>query len=128
LTQLFRQRKDCAFIVSTHDILLPLDNPSTRTLLLRSCVYDGNKLAGWDVDLVPADSNIDDALKADILGARKKILFVEGTTQSLDQPLYSLVFPQASVIGKFSSREVEQTVRAIRGTENLHWLAFWYCR
>ena len=27
-----------------------------------------------------------------------------------------------SVIGKSSSREVEQTVRAIRGAENLHWL------
>jgi len=37
LTQLFRKRKDCAFVVSTHDVLLPLDNPSARTLLIRSC-------------------------------------------------------------------------------------------
>ena len=122
LTQLFRKRKDCAFIVSTHDILLPLDNPSARSLLLRSCVYDGNNVAGWNADLVPADSNIGDGLKVDILGARKKILFVEGTTQSLDQPLYGLVFPEVSVIGKSSSRDVEQTVRAIRGAKNLHWL------
>jgi hypothetical protein len=48
--------------------------------------------------------------------------FVEGTKQSLDQPLYSLLFPEVSVIGKSSSREVEQTVRGIRAAENLHWL------
>src|SRR5207237_5411026 len=122
LTQLFLKRKDFSFIVSPHDIVLPLDNPSARTLLLRGCTYAGGTVAGWDTDLVPASSDIDDTLRADILGARKKILFVEGTKQSLDQPLYSLLFPEASVIGKSSSREVEQTVRGIRGTENLHWL------
>ncbi len=122
LTQLFRKRKDCAFVVSTHDILLPLDNPLARTLLLRSCTYNGNNVAGWDGDLVPANSNIDDTLKADILGARQKILFVEGTNQSLDQPLYSLTFREVSVISKSSSHEVEETVRAIRGAEDLHWL------
>src|SRR5439155_9589494 len=53
---------------------------------------------------------------------RKKILFVEGTSQSLDQPLYSLVFPEVSVVGKASWRDVEHTVRAIRAAENLHWL------
>lgn len=122
LTQLFRKRKDCAFIVSTHDIVLPLDNPSARTVLLRGCNYAGGTVAGWDTDVVPASSDLDDALKADILGARKKILFVEGTSQSLDQPLYSLVFCEVSVIGKSSSRDVEHMVRAIRGAENLHWL------
>src|SRR5204863_4183036 len=75
-----------------------------------------------DTDLVPANAELGDTLKADILGARKKILFVEGTKQSLDQPLYSLLFPEVSVIAKSGSREVEQTVRGIRGAENLHWL------
>jgi hypothetical protein len=121
LTQLFRKRKDCAFIVSTHDILLPYDNRSARILLLRSCVYDANTVAGWEADLVPVNS-IDGSLKADILGARAKILFVEGTTQSLDQPLYSLAFREVSVIAKSSSPEVERTVRAIGGSANLHWL------
>jgi ABC-type cobalamin/Fe3+-siderophores transport system ATPase subunit len=122
LTQLFRKRMDCAFIVSTHDIVLPLDNPSARTLLLRACTYADGAVAGWDTDLISSDSDIGDALKADILGARKKILFVEGTRQSLDQPLYSLVFPEVSVIGKSGCRQVEQMVRAIREAENLHWL------
>ena len=29
LTHLFAQRPECAFIVSTHDVMLPLDNPAS---------------------------------------------------------------------------------------------------
>lgn len=126
LTQLFKKRNDCAFIVSTHDVLLPLDNLKARTLLIRACSYnhDGNEVVAWDADLVPSNTEIDEALLADILGSRKKILFVEGVTmgRSLDQPLYSLVFPEISVIAKSSCRDVEHAVTGIRGAANLHWL------
>jgi ABC-type cobalamin/Fe3+-siderophores transport system ATPase subunit len=124
LTQLLHKRKDCAFVVSTHDVLLPLDNPGARTLLIRGCAYTGADVSGWDIDLVPSDADIDDALKADILGSRKKILFVEGvgTGRSLDQPLYSLVFPGISVIAKSSCRDVEHAVVGVRGAATLHWI------
>ena len=100
LTLLFSKRGGCAFIVSTHDVLLPLDNPSARTLLIRGCTYAGSSVSGWDVDLVPPENEIDDDLKKDILGARRKILFIEGTERSLDKPLYSLVFLNVSVVVK----------------------------
>jgi ABC-type cobalamin/Fe3+-siderophores transport system ATPase subunit len=122
LTLLFSKRDDCAFIVSTHDVLLPLDNPSARTLLIRGCTYAGSSVSGWDVDLVPPENEIDDDLKQDILGARRKILFIEGTERSLDKPLYSLVFPNVSVVAKSSCRDVEHAVNSIRDSGNLHWL------
>jgi len=122
LTLLFSKRHDCAFIVSTHDVLLPLDNPSARTLLIRGCTYAGSSVSGWDVDLVRPQDEIDDDLKKDILGARRKILFIEGTERSLDKPLYSLVFPNVSVISKASCRDVEHAVYSIRDSGNLHWL------
>ena len=122
LTQLFKKRRDCAFVVSTHDVLLPLDNPGARTLLIRTCNYKGNDVAAWDADLVPSDAEIDEVLKGDILGSRKKILFVEGTDRSLDQPLYSLIFPEVSIVAKSSCRDVEHAVTGVRGAENLHWL------
>jgi len=124
LTRLFKKRKDCAFIISTHDVLLPLDNPTARTLLIRACTYNGDNVVAWDADLVPSDAEIDEPLKADILGSRKKILFVEGTGtgRSLDQPFYSLVFPEVSVIAKSSCRDVEHAVTGIRSATNLHWL------
>jgi ABC-type cobalamin/Fe3+-siderophores transport system ATPase subunit len=124
LTQLFKKRKDCAFIVSTHDVLLPLDNPNARTLLIRACSYNGGDVAAWDADLVPSEAEVDEVLKADILGSRKRILFVEGTGtgRSLDQPFYSLVFPEVSVIAKANCRDVEQAVTGVRSAVNLHWL------
>lgn len=122
LSLLISQRKDCAFVVSTHDVLLPADNPSARTLLIRGCAHNNDIVTAWDADLVPSDSELDEAIKIEILGARRKILFVEGDEQSLDKPLYSLVFPSVSVIAKESCREIEHTVAAIRAANNLHWV------
>lgn len=122
LTLLFERRADCAFVISTHDVLLPIDNPTSRTLLIRSCVYVGSNISGWDADLVVTPSEIDDSLKKDILGARRKLLFVEGEEHSLDKPIYSLLFPSASVVAKQTCRDVEHAVAGIRDAAELHWL------
>ncbi|MBD2043897.1 AAA family ATPase [Microcoleus sp. FACHB-672] len=122
LTLLLFKRDDCAFIVSTHDVMLPLDNPSSRTLLIRGCTYTGSSVSGWDADLVLPETEIDDDIKKDILGARRKILFIEGTERSLDKPLYSLVFPNVSIVAKSNCRDVEHTVSSIRDSANLHWV------
>lgn len=122
LTLLFEKRPDCAFIVSTHEVMLPLDNPKARTLLLRNCTYNGDSVSAWDADLLPPETQIDEDIKKDILGGRRKLLFIEGTDQSLDKPLYSLVFPGVSIIAKSGCREVENAVYGIRGAGELHWL------
>jgi ABC-type lipoprotein export system ATPase subunit len=101
LKLLFEHRKDCAFIVSTHELTLPLDTPNASTLLVRSCAYEGQTASSWDVDMLKASEVIDDDLKKDILGARNKIVFVEGEKEkSLDTPLYGLLFPNVSIIAK----------------------------
>ena len=122
LTLLFAQRSDCAFVVSTHDVMLPIDNPAARTLLVRGCHYEGSTAKHWDVDLLSGTMEIDEALKADILGSRRRILFVEGEPQSLDAPLYALLFPNTSVIAKHSCRDVIHAVAGIRSSQSLHWL------
>lgn len=122
LTLLLQKRTDCKFVVSTHDVLLPLDNPAARTILIRSCKYAQGRVVNWDIDLLPADAPIDEAEKKDILGARRNVLFVEGTQDSLDKPLYSLVFPNASVIAKGGCTQVETAVEGIRAAPDLHWV------
>ncbi len=122
LTALFDERADCAFIVSTHEVMLPLDNPIATTVLVRSCVYTNDQVSSWDIDVVSPAGVIDEQVKIDILGARKKILFVEGQGHSLDKQLYAVVFPEFSVIAKASCRDVEQAVLGIRGASDLHWL------
>jgi ABC-type cobalamin/Fe3+-siderophores transport system ATPase subunit len=119
LRQLFAKRRDCAFIISTHDVGLPAETRSTtRIVLLR----DGGPLRAFDFDFLEGDAPIPDELKRDILGARRRVLFVEGTESSLDLPLYELLFPGTSVIAKGSCHEVERAVHGIRATPGLHWV------
>jgi len=122
LGQLFGLRKDCAFVISTHDHGLPLATPGARVLLLRKCTYADQNAQNWEADELPTDTPIDDQLKRDLLGARRNVLFVEGTESSLDKQLYRLVFPKATVIPKGSWRDVERAVKGVRAANTLHWL------
>ena len=122
LSLLLKERPDCAFVVSTHEPLLPVDNPRSQVLLTRACVYDGDTVTSYDIDLLEKTDAIDDDLKRTILGERRKIVFVEGVEHSLDKPLYSLLFPNASIVAKANCREVENAVVGIKGTAELHWV------
>ena len=122
LGQLFSYRSDCGFVISTHDHDLPLQIPNACVLLLRSCEFSGQDVKGWEVDEISVGASIDDNLKRDLIGARRTILFVEGTDKSLDRLLYSIVFPMASIIPKGSCNEVERAVEGARGAEDYHWL------
>jgi len=122
LSLLLKERPDCAFVVSTHEPLLPVDNPRSKVLLTRACVYDGDEVTSYDIDLLEKTDAIDDDLKRTILGERRKIVFVEGVEHSLDKPLYSLLFPNASIVAKANCREVENAVVGIKGTAELHWV------
>jgi ABC-type cobalamin/Fe3+-siderophores transport system ATPase subunit len=125
LNLLFARRKDCAFIVSTHELMLPVDTAESSTLLVRGCEYQGAEVKAWTLDMVPSGTAINEDLKRDLLGARRKMLFVEGTIQSLDTALYSLLFPQVSVIAKEGCRDVEYAVRGLRGAPDMHWIEAW---
>lgn len=125
LKLLFDKRKDCAFIVSTHELMLPLDTPTAATLLVRGCEYEGQSVRSWSVDMLSPGVAIDEGLKRDLLGGRRKIIFVEGSPQSLDVPLYSLLFPNVSVTPKEGCRDVEQAVRGLRTVSDVHWIAAW---
>jgi ABC-type cobalamin/Fe3+-siderophores transport system ATPase subunit len=125
LKLLFDRRKDCAFIVSTHEIMLPVDSPEASTLLVRRCEYGGKNVQSWTVDIVPRGNPLDEDLKRDLLGARRKMLFVEGSAHSLDAPLYSLLFPQVSVLPKEGCRDVENAVKGLRSALDMHWIAAW---
>jgi len=122
LSLLLKERPDCAFIVSTHEPLLPVDNPGSKVILTRACIYQGDSVESYDIDLLEGTAVIDDDLKKTILGERRKIVFVEGTEHSLDKPLYSLLFPNASIVAKASCREVESAVVGIKGSAELHWV------
>lgn len=123
LSALFLSRTDCAFVIATHDIGLPMDNPESSVLLLRSCDWNGNDVSSWDADMISAKDEIDYHIKLDILGSRRHILFVEGTSDSLDCHIYQILFPNMSIIPQGSCYDVEKAVQGIRQTETLHWVS-----
>lgn len=123
LLSLFEMREDCGFIILTHDVSLPVDSPEVRTLIVRSCAWAGNVSSGWDTDLLEPAATISEDVRLAILGARRKILFVEGDRSSLDQHIYSILFPTLSVSPSGNCVDVERAVTGIRNAEGLHWVS-----
>ena len=120
LSALFAERSDCAFLISTHEIALPIANPAAKVVILRSCVWDGNQASAWDAEVLEPGTGLPEELKRDVLGSRRRVLFVEGTHSSLDLPLYGALFPELSVIPKGSCEEVIRAVKGLRGSYEHH--------
>lgn len=120
LSTLFKERRDCAFIVSTHELSLPAEWTESDTIIVRGCHWVGDQPDRWLFDRLPPDAPIPEELRVDVLGSRKKIVFVEGKTTSLDRPLYSLLFPSATIRGRSTSRDVKQAVAGLRANMDAH--------
>ena len=120
LSALFNQRKDCAFVVSTHEIALPVANPEARVLMVRSCRWDRERPSAWEIADLEPGTGLPEYLKRAILGARKRILFVEGDAHSLDSTLYGVLFPSLSVVPLGSCHEVLKSVKGLRETQDYH--------
>ena len=120
LSALFAQREDCVFIVSTHEVALPMANPEAAVLVVRSCQWAGDTADAWDARLIEKDANLPEDIKRAILGSRERILFVEGQPQSLDVKLYSTLFPDISVVPVGGCDDVVKAVEGMRNSSELH--------
>lgn len=122
LSSLLQKRKDCAFVISTHDIDLPVEHPKSNILLLRGCQWNGRSIKDWDADLISEGDEIPDSIKREILGSKRNILFVEGTRGSLDMQLYQLIFSNFTVIPQGNCSQVINAVAGIKATKKLNWI------
>ena len=122
LSALFNLRKDdCAFVLATHEITLPVANPDARVIILRSCQWRGSECVAWDTEVIKPNPELPEELRRAILGSRKRILFVEGNSNSsLDFPLYTTLFPSLSMIPKGSCEDVQKAVLGLRGSLDIH--------
>lgn len=120
LSTLLTYREDCAFVISTHDISLPIDQHKASLLLLRKYQHSPQQ---WSADYIDANNKLDESIALAILGSRKKILFIEGKSSSLDIQIFQLLFPDVSIKPLGSCVEVERTVRALRAAKSYHWIS-----
>ena len=122
LLQLFSKRPDCTFVVSTHELNLPVSCKGARTVLVRDSTTVNAEVSRWDLDVLEPGIEIDDSTKEAIIGSRRKMLFIEGTQSSLDKPLYEILFPGVSIFPRSTRRDVEHAVASIRDTSQLAWV------
>ena len=122
LLQLFAKRPDCTFVISTHELTLPVGYPTARIVLIRDSKAANDDVTSWDLDILEPGVGIDDQTKEAIIGSRRKMLFIEGSADSLDKPLYEIMFPGVSVFPRETCSDVEHAVTIIRDTSAIAWV------
>jgi energy-coupling factor transporter ATP-binding protein EcfA2 len=121
IATLIKSRPDCEFVISTHELDLPTSIPNSRVCIVRSVTWQNDGRVGhWDLDMIDRPVDLPEGFVTDILGSRRRVLFTEGDTASLDVPIYSVLFPKVSIRPKGSCKSVQQAVVGIRSTTSLH--------
>jgi hypothetical protein len=111
-----KERPDCLFVYITHDLDFAASRVGARKLWVKS--YDGGI---WNWKEVPSDVDLPEDVLFEVLGSRKKILFVEGQRGSFDKPFYELLYPDYTVIARGGCAEVIDSVGALRKNGNQHY-------
>ena len=113
-------RDSCTFVYLTHDIDFALARRSCKRLWIRS--YDADHQI-WDYELIENNKSLPEELYMEVLGSRKPILFIEGTdNNSIDNRLYSLVFPDYMVKPMGGCQKVIETTKAFGQLKDFHML------
>ena len=88
-------RKDCRFIYISHH--LEFISSRNARIIYWCKEYDGNK--NWEIKKISGElGDIPKELVIELLGARKNILFCEGSRESLDYKVYTLLFENQVVV------------------------------
>ncbi len=111
-----QQRPDCKFIYLTHNLTFATTRTQS-TILWNKCYLPPNT---WDFQQLPSNSEIPEVLLMELVGSRKTICFCEGDNQSsIDYKLYSILFPQLTIIPVSGHRDVISYVSAYNASHEL---------
>jgi len=108
------ERVDCFFIYITHDTQFASSHKNSEKIWVKG--FDGTT---WDFEEVQ-DSNLPEQLLLDILGNRKPVLFVEGTSDSYDTKLYTEVYKNYYIVPCGSCSDVISRTKAMIHNTQLH--------
>ena len=102
-------RKDCAFVLITHDLGL-----AASRVAQKFAIRDFDPTPHWTVDEVQENAGFGEEITTLILGSRRPILFVEGAESSLDQAIYRCCYPDWTVVPRNSCKDVIHSVVTMR--------------
>ncbi len=104
-----RERKDCKFIYLTHNLNFATSRSDCTVLWNKKFTPPFN----WDFEVLPENSTIPEILIMELAGSRKNICFCEGNDRSsIDYKLYSVLFPEYTVVPVEGHRNVIDYVEA----------------
>jgi hypothetical protein len=88
-------REDCRFVYISHHLEFILSRNAHTIYWCKE--YDGNK--NWEIKEISGElEDIPKELVIELLGTRKNILFCEGSKESLDYKVYTLLFENQVVV------------------------------
>lgn len=115
-TEIEKERNDCFFIYITHDTQFAANHKHADKIWVKN--YDGTN---WELTKITEQENgLPEQLLLDIMGNRKKVLFVEGTADSYDTKLYSEIYDDYYVIPCGGCSTVIALTKAMKSTPQLH--------
>ncbi|SQG56849.1 cobalt transporter ATP-binding subunit [Corynebacterium ulcerans] len=126
ISGLIKARPDCGFVISTHDLDLVecLNHIDNSIYLVKNVDWSSEERpTRWKIQKLPARKPINESARRAVFGGRQEILFVEGSSESLDLALLSTLFPEYSVTPAGSSDNVQKAVSGLRSTQELHWVS-----
>lgn len=116
-TLLEKERPDCVFMYITHDLNFALSRDTDKILWIKN--FNGKT---WDYEFLDVTdyTDIPAELLYEIIGSRKKILFVEGEKDSYDTSLYRKLYKDYHIIPCGSCQNVIRFVKSKNGYEKLN--------
>lgn len=115
------ERPDCLFVYITQDLDFAASRKNSKKIWVKN--YLGKIDPGfetWDWEEIPESDDLPEPLLMEVLGSRKKVIFVEGDKGSLDYLLYSNIYPDFTIIPCGGCSEVIKLTKAFRAKKDLH--------
>ena len=104
-----QERLDCKFIYITHNLRFA-SNRNATTLWNKKFTPPYS----WEFQLLPKNDIFPTSLLLEVLGSKKNVCFCEGSLNSLDYKLYSLLLPEYNIIPIYGGhRDVIACVKSI---------------
>lgn len=113
------ERKDCLFIYLTHDLDFATSRTTAKKIWIKSFTHPDK----WEIEDIPTDE-IPETLLFELLGSRKNILFCEGIKGSIDERVYSILFPELTIMPVGSCFDVINHTKAFNKLQNVNTKAF----
>lgn len=109
------QRNDCLFIYLTHDLDFATSRTTAKKIWIKSFTHPDK----WEIEDIPTDE-IPETLLFELLGSRKNILFCEGIKGSIDERVYSILFPELTIMPVGSCFDVINHTKAFNKLQNVN--------